>query len=262
MRKLATNRKGQFIVIAVLMIAIMIISVTSIMYNAVTYFRYERWEEYLGIIDNTEINAYRLMELSLANYTMTDSLGVLKANLDQWQRDLMSTHSQFRIVVNYTLASGGTPIYYDQGLNKSWNKRVSLSAASAGFKVDVTSVGLTGYRFTSSVVLNLTILDVLWHSKSKRVDVRLSVTMEGQASVPNLQKSNFLQFQVNGNTITNFNVSRRYESTTYKCFIYELRYSASTAPTTPVSVLVSLIDSRSIRVTGFGNNLNLVSINE
>jgi hypothetical protein len=63
------ERRGQFVIIAVLMIAIMIMSISALMHRAVTYYRHEPWEEYLALIGNIELNSHRLVELSLANYT-------------------------------------------------------------------------------------------------------------------------------------------------------------------------------------------------
>jgi len=243
LRKLATNNKGQFIVIAVLLIAIMVISVATIMYSAVTYYRHERWEEYLSIIDNVEMGSYRLLELSLANYTLSSNSSVLTANLGQWQRNLLNTYPQYRIVLSY----------YNQGLSRSWNQKVSYSAAKASFSVNITSVGLTGYRFTRSVLLNMTLLDVLFYSKkaqtSARVGVRFSLTMEGPTPLMGVTKNNFSQFTVNGaDRLPVSTLTRYYDTERNKCFVYELRYLQDTAPSSPASISISMVDYRNIRV--------------
>lgn len=252
LRKLATNNKGQFIVIAVLMISIMVISVATIMYSAVTYYRHERWEEYVSIIDNVEMGSYRLLELSLANYTMSNS-SVLTANLDQWQRNLLNTYPQFRIALSYSVPNGGTPVYYNQGLSMSWNQRVSFSAAKASFSVNITSVGLTGYKFTRSVLLNMTLLDVLFTPKqgqtSARVGVRFSLTVEGPTPLMGVAKSNFSQFKVNGaDKLSVSTLTRYYDTERNKCYVYELRYLQDTAPSSPASISISMVDYRNIRV--------------
>ncbi len=56
-------------IIAVLFIAMMIISIGVLMHRAGTYYKHEPWEEYLMLIGNIELNCRRLVELSLANYT-------------------------------------------------------------------------------------------------------------------------------------------------------------------------------------------------
>lgn len=247
MRKLARNNKGQFIVIAVLMISIMVISVATIMYSAVTYYRHERWEEYVSIIDNVEMGSYRLLELSLANYTMSNS-SVLTANLDQWQRNLLNTYPQYRIALSY----------YNQGLSKSWNQRVSFSVAQASFSVNITSVGLTGYKFTRSVLLNMTLLDVIFTPKQGqtpgRVGVRFSLTVEGPTPLMSVAKNSFSQFMVNGvDKLSVSTLTRYFDIERNKCYVYELRYPQDTMPSSPMSVSLSMIDYRNIRVAAQGS---------
>ncbi len=253
LRRLARNNKGQFIVIAVLMISIMVISVATIMYSAVTYYRHERWEEYLSIVDNVEMGSYRLLELSLANYTMSNS-SVLTANLDQWQRNLLNTYPQYRIALSYSVPNGGTPVNYNQGLSMRWNQRVSFSAAKASFSVNITSVGLTGYKFTRSVLLNLTLLNVLFYPKKTgqdyaQVGVRFSLTVEGPTPLMGVAKSSFSQFMVNGaDKLSVSTLTRKYDTELNNCYVYELRYQQVTAPSSPASISLSMIDYRNIRV--------------
>jgi len=253
LRKLARNNKGQFIVIAVLMISIMVISVATIMYSAVTYYRHERWEEYLSIIDNVEMGSYRLLELSLANYTLSSDSSVLTANLNRWQRDLLNTYAQYRVVLGYSVPNGGTPVYYNQGLSSSWNQRVSFSTAKASFNVSITSVGLTGYKFTRSVLLNLTVLDVVFYAKTSKtpakVGVRFNVTMEGMTPLVGVLKSNILQFRVNDvDKLAVSNLTRYYDNSENKCYVYEMKYLSATAPSTPVPILIRMVDYRNIKV--------------
>ena len=84
--KIVKHKKGQFIIFATLIIAIMIISIGTIMYSTVTYFKHERWQEYLMVIDNVELGSRRVVELSLANYTMLNGTNnqTLVNNLNNW----------------------------------------------------------------------------------------------------------------------------------------------------------------------------------
>ena len=51
------------------MVAIMIITIGTLIHRATTYYKHEPWEEYLTLIGNIEVNSHRLVELSLTNYT-------------------------------------------------------------------------------------------------------------------------------------------------------------------------------------------------
>mgnify|MGYP007084790482 FL=1 len=225
------HRKGQFIVIAVLMIAIMIVSLGGVLYGAVTYYKRERWEEYLGIIDHVKISCGRLVEISLANYTLTNNTNILMDNLIRWQSDLKKVYPGFGIILNYS----------NLGLACQWYTNVSFSVANVTFTMNITSVGLTGYNFTASVFLRMKILEWMWvDSKSKELVVRLAVDKEELVPVTTLKEDNFSLIGLN---YTNFSVPRSYNET--YGFIYEIHCNTQ-AP--PLNVEVALIDSRNIKV--------------
>lgn len=247
------DEKGQFIIIATLLISIMIISVASIMYGAVTYFRHERWEEYLAVIDAVKINSYHLAEISLANYTTTGNQTVLKANMDKWQRDLMKTYTGIGIVLASSLANGTQDIYgvtmqFNEGLATDWNNQVSFSAANATFDLNITSVGLHGYKFITPVFLKMNITDALYYPGSNEVGVRLIIQTENLVPIINLQAANFIEFQVDGQS-KNFSFRHYFDSQTHTAFVYELRYSSPAQPSS-ITTVISVIDSRGIKVTG------------
>jgi len=192
MRRLIKQKKGQFIIIAVLLIAIMMVSIGTLLYTAVTYYKHEPWEEYLTLIGNIELSSRALVELSLSNYTHTLNTNILKANSEQWQSNLAKIYSGHGIALTYSLASG-TEYNYSLGLTHDWNKTASFSAANATFNLNIASVGLTGYKFMATAFLNLTILDVA----SKEINV--TVTREDGTLITNLKEDNF---QVDGVNVT------------------------------------------------------------
>ncbi|UCH70026.1 MAG: hypothetical protein JSV29_07300, partial [Candidatus Bathyarchaeota archaeon] len=83
------HKKGQFIVLAALIVAVMIVSIGTIMYGTIMYFRHERWQEYLMIIDNVELGSQRVLEISLADYTSNfNNSQILVDNLHKWRTSL------------------------------------------------------------------------------------------------------------------------------------------------------------------------------
>jgi len=248
--RLNRDKKGQFIIIAALLIAIMIISASAVMFSAVTYFKHERWEEYLIVIDGIKAGTANLLTVSLANYTQTGNTSVLKTNLNEWRQDVKSAYSGLGVILNYSLASGSYAVYamtpnYNLGLNSSWYKSLSWSAANATLSVNMTSAGLTGYTFASAVFLRMNITEVVWYSKQNKqyLLIVLTVDKEGPAPITNLQAGNFVQVNVS-DAPRNF-ASRRYYSITYGCFVYEIRVNSVTSK--PLSVDVTLVDNRSIK---------------
>jgi hypothetical protein len=262
---LVGNKRGQFIIIAALLISIMIISASAVMFSAVTYFRHEHWEEYLIVIDGVKTGTANVLQLSLANYTQTLNNTVLKTNMDSWRMDVTKAYTGFGAITSYSLASGARTVYgmslsYVNGLASTWNQQISFSAANATGNLNITSVGLTGYGFTSSVFLKMNIADALWYdgqgNDPGQIGVRVVMYAEGPALLTNLAKSNFVLFQIGGVNQT-YTFIRYYESTSHSgnpalnSFVYELRYTHS-SKNQPASVIatVSVVDARGIKVTG------------
>ncbi|MDH5663606.1 MAG: hypothetical protein OEY90_03980 [Candidatus Bathyarchaeota archaeon] len=230
--RIIKNRKGQFIVIAVMMIALMIVSIGAIMYRAGTYYRQEQWEEYITIVEHVRLGTIRLAEISLANYTASGNNSTLKDNLDQWQNDLRKAYPGYGVILTYNLADG-TNINYSQGLASHWNETVSYSAASATFDLNITSVGLEGYKFMATAFLNLTILNVDALSSV----ITLAVKGEDGMPIKDLKKGNF---QVDGLNITS--VTSSYDPTYFLVYIIKCDGSI------PESVPVAVRDQRGIIV--------------
>jgi hypothetical protein len=118
MKATKTNR-GQFIIIAVLLVAIMIVAIGAIMHNAVTYYRSEPWEEYTTLVSNIELNSQHLVELS-------HDPAEFENNFNEWQSDLTRLYPGVGIKLSYT---GNHPY--------------------VTFMLNITSVGLEGYKFSA-----------------------------------------------------------------------------------------------------------------
>jgi len=229
MKKLIKHKNGQFVIIAVLMIAIMIISIGALMHRAVTYYKHEPWEEYLTLIGAIELNSRRLVELSLANYTNTDSPdnNTLRINLEKWQTNLTAIYPGYGISLGYS----------DCFLAYDWNETSSSSSANATFSLNIASIGLTGYKFMAKVFLNLTILN--------KVDNEINVTVRGEEGIPisSLRNDNFQVSISNSTMILNItSVTSYYEPK--EALIYTIKCSENI--TTPITVRVW--DERGIQV--------------
>jgi len=256
--RIVRQRRGQFIIIAALLVAIMMVSVSTIMYSAVTYYRYERWDEYLSIIDNVKIGSQRVVEISLANYTTWNNYNnvtILRNNLQRWVNDTRKAYAGFGINLSFT----------EDELDHDWNEEESSAAADATFTLDITSAGLTGYQFTTPVLLKVKIIEdeeepheryTRWNASDKGKELTISLIVYKEDSIPkkedsvtNLKKDNF-RVSVNGTWLApeNFTVAR-YSDATYESLIYDIYCSPDTPPD-PKTFLVSVavIDTRGIKV--------------
>lgn len=238
MMKVMKEKKGQFIIIAVMIVAIMMVSLAATMYNVATYYEYENWEEYITLVDHIKLNTIRLAEISLANYT-AGNLGspeTLSENLQQWQRDSTRAYVDKGIVLTYDLANGSHHIYgistpYSKGFALRWNETFSFSAANVTCNLDMASIGLTGYKFEAAVVLGLEFLN----SSGKTIYV--SVKKEDGMPVTDLEKNNFEVGDLNIAAVTSV-----YD------WVYLLVYRIECYEDIPDPVSVSVWDTRGIKV--------------
>jgi hypothetical protein len=227
MKRLIKNKRGQFVIIAVLLVAIMIISVGGLLHTAVTYYKHEPWEEYSTLISDIELNSRRLVELSLVNYTQTANPDVLNRSLTQWRLDLMRLYPSSGIALDFSLPSGS-------GLALDWNQAISSSSARADFTVNITSIGLYGYKFTAVSFLKMEILT--FNSVANTTDV--VVVDENGVLASSLKRENF---RVNGLPVSNMTSSYDALRSTMK---YTLYYEGASPP------VVEVWDLRGIRITG------------
>lgn len=177
------GKRGQFIIIAVMLVAVMIVSMGALMHNAITYYKHEPWEEYSTLVGDIEINSRKLVELSLASYTNSlASITIIETNLAKWGEDLVDAYPSRGIA----LASSGA-----QMLNSSQTGiYTATSKAQASFTLDIQSIGLEGYTFNVLTSLTLSIKSVTTID-STITEVIAVVTSETGMPVTDLDETNF-----------------------------------------------------------------------
>jgi hypothetical protein len=234
------NTKGQFIIIAVMMIALMIISLGATFYTMGNYYKQEQWEDYTTVIENVKQGTIDIVDISLANYTASDpplDMSIIEINLDFWQYDLIKAYPGYGIVLTYDLANGNdlaydTSINYVQGLAHQWNQPSSFSAVKATVTLNMTSIGLEGYRFVATSFLELTILEVDNSSKL----LRATVLQDGKP-VTGLNEDNF--------EVENFNIIHVASDFVPQ---YELVYTILCDNLESSSATLTVTDQRGIKV--------------
>ncbi len=230
--RIARNKKGQFIIIAVMMIAIMIVSIGAVLHSAGTYYRYEQWEEYITLVENIKFNTIRLVEISLANFTTSGNNSTLGENLNHWQNDLRTAYPGYGVILTYELAEG-TNMNYSQGLASEWNETVSYSTANTAFALNITSIELAGFRFVATPFLGLTIVN----ATASADEIIVAVTQEDEMPVLNLKSDNF---SVDGLNVEN--VTSSYDPD------YVLVYTIRCDSNIPSPFTVRVRDHRGIQV--------------
>lgn len=240
MRRFKRNKKGQFVIIAVLLVAIMVVSIGALLHGAITYYKHEPWEEYSTLIRDVELNSRQLLELSIVDYTQTGNQNVLNESLTRWQQDLLRMYPGSGINLEFTLANGPTNIFgktltFDRGLVRVWNQTESFSSAKANFKLSISSMGIAGYEFTAEIFLRLNIIG--YDASTNKVT--LMVTGDDNIPISNLGSSNF---KVNNAAINN--VTSVYDPS-YAALKYVISYQGPSPP------MVEVWDQRGIHIIGY-----------
>ncbi len=217
--KTSRQRKGQFVIIAVMLTAIMIVSIGALMHGAITYYKHEPWEEYSTLIGDIEINSRRVVELSLASYTTGQNITNIKNNLERWKNDLADIYTSSGITLTY---SAGEPV---KSLTSAWG---------ADFTLNIASIGLKGYKFSIETKLRLTVST----TSVAPYNITAVVTNENNEPITDLRAESFT---INNSTHPTV-VSPYYNNNT---LVYCIQFKG----TFPATVEVK--DSRGIVAVGY-----------
>ena len=222
--KTGREKRGQFIIIAVMLTAVMIVSIGALMHNAITYYKHEPWEEYSTLIGDIEINSRRLVELSLASYT--NSSEPITSNLAKWENDLIDAYPSSGI----TLTSSGAQMLSSSRIDY----RTTKSSAQASFTLDIQSIGLEGYAFNvlTSVTLKIGTPTAINSTTNEIIAV---VKSETGMPVTDLSAANFKI-----ENATKISVGSIYDKT--NILEYKIVYDG------PTNALVEVWDQRGIHV--------------
>ncbi len=239
--KIVKRKKGQFIVLAALIVAVLIVSIGTIMYGTVTYFRHERWQEYLMVIDNVELGSQRVFEISLANYTSTfNDTQILFDNLNQWQTSFTKAYPGFGVALTYFDAAIGDGT---KNVTSQIGNTMYFSSANSALEINMTSVGLTGYRFVASAFLGV-ILNATYDGSD--LVIFIAVEKENSTPVTNLAKENFF---VNNESlaVTDSTLTRLFKLDDDGVLRVVYRIAILNNPGLS-DVLVAVVDTRGIKV--------------
>jgi hypothetical protein len=182
------EKRGQFVIIAVMLTAIMIVSIGALMHGAITYYRHEPWEEYSTLIGDIEVNSRRVIELSLAAATTSNGdISTLSGNLAKWQNDLTDIYPSMGISLTsagYQLSTGSNP-----------------TAKVSTFTLNIASIGLVGYTFSVEASLSLDI----WQTDAvSSYNLAAIVKSENGVLVTGLDKESFKIDGVSPKAVTPF----------------------------------------------------------
>ena len=196
----------------------MIISVAVFVYSTVTYYRYQRWEEYLTIVDYIRRNSQKVLRIGLANFTQNFLEGTvrnkeeyeaytLRGLFSSWERDLQKIYAgigvdlEFNAVGNRLIASKWTVNDNSHIIKCFWYNPDSISSACANLSIALFSYGFYGYHTILEEYLRLQVdTSYIDMNKSKIQSLNVIVTKENENPCFGLTDSNFEVIWFNNET--------------------------------------------------------------
>ena len=171
------RRSGQIIIYAAMIMAILLLSVASIIFTSLTTYRQVRKEYVEGIIKNIDVEFEKVLRLILADatqlYNETAVIDQPRAyaheKFSYWVKALLAQLSQLGVKANITLPSiflQPSKTVYNQTLEERyvsnllkmyWYSVQSLSAIAAKIDVDAPQLGFYGWSKTILLLLNVSI---------------------------------------------------------------------------------------------------------
>lgn len=172
------RRKGQVIIVATLVIAILILSVAAMLYQTLTIYQSVRREYINGLIDNISHEFDKVLTYTLVGathrYNLTAELDTPRADaylkFSYWVKSVIRELSEYGVQINVslprTLLQNSKTIFnqsledryvYDL-LKMYWYSPQGLSVISASYTINMPGIGFYGWNKTSLILLNATVL--------------------------------------------------------------------------------------------------------
>jgi len=209
------RRRGQIVIIATLVIAILILSIAAMLYETATTYQRIRREYVSGLLDNIsrefdKVLMYILMSAT-QRYNLTAEIDTPRAyaylKFSYWTKSLIRELSEYGAQVNITyprIFLQPARVLYDMEIEERyvydlikmyWYATQGLSVISASVTVNIPGLGFYGWNKTSLILLNATALldkirvETIGTESYTAVDI--IVNKENNIPIERLSKSSF-----------------------------------------------------------------------
>lgn len=201
------NNKGQFTIIAAILVAVVLVSALITTYSAIRYSQLENQPEILSAIDETNLSLKQILGFTVGYYG-----SILKVTGNHsYARNLAENYLQSGLNNIGDIRPEWSPSFnltmFD--LSTNWFMDTSYSSGAMQIKYDLTGLGVYGISYSVS-----TRLDVLVQSSNSPNQATIAIFKDETEPLINLGKNNFKFYRydydrsswelVNPNIITSF----------------------------------------------------------
>jgi len=196
LKRPAKNRKGQFIVAAAMFIALIILSMSLLIYSAGSRYQTLEKEPVREIVQTITDDFKRMLTIALADYSKNADETAFNRTVSGWADKTIYCYSGMGL----QLMTSEVDVY-----NNTLTGSFEIGA-SATLKMNITSLGFYGYEYPLQIKLDVTIDGVNYTtggSGTKITSLNINVTAFKEKNLP-----------VSDLEITNLNVTLRSSSST------------------------------------------------
>jgi hypothetical protein len=240
MRKLL-NKKGQFSIIAALLVSIVLVTAIITTYSIIRNNPIRDRPQILGALDEMNLAINRILEFVVGYYgsilqvtgNTTYAKNLAAEYLQSSLENIAYTHPQWSPVfqINYSRVSA------------SWFDRTSSSEGVLNTTYDLSGLGVYGVRYTASVGLIVTV------NSSDTDSVLVNVTRDGDDPYPNLGRNSFFFYNYSyaetAWDLSNTGLSINSITSTDTYSVYNITVPSGVDPS---SYMLQVVDPRGIMV--------------
>jgi hypothetical protein len=181
-RKFKICRKGQFSIIAALLVAVVLIAAVMSTYSAIRYSSVEDSPQVLSAVDEINLALRQVVGFTVGYY---GSVLQVTGNTS-YARNLASNYLQsgLRNIGDIRPEWGASFAVTTLNLRTDWFSNVSFSSGNLAIKYNLTGIGLINMAYSASSRLDVEILE------SSPTQAVLSITKDGGEPMVNLAKQN------------------------------------------------------------------------
>ena len=184
------NKRGQFSIIAALLVAVVLIATVIITYSTIRNSPIQEHPQLLSAIDETNFAIKRILGFTVGYYG-----SVLKVTGDaSYARTLAINylHSGLVNIAKMHPAWGASFKVDTSQLQTNWFTNVSYSTGNIGIKYNLTGLGISGITYETSCRLTVRVMETTSLNESE-----LMITTDEEEPLVNLGRSNFKFYRYN-----------------------------------------------------------------
>jgi hypothetical protein len=241
MKKLV-NKKGQFSIVAALLVAIVLVTAVITTYSIIRNNPLEDRPQILGSADEMNLAINHILEFVIGYYGSILQVTGNTTYAKSLAADYLRSGLENIAYIHPDWSPSFQLNYFE--VSASWFNRTSHSQGTINVTYSLLGMGLSGIQYATSAALKVTA------NPSNTSSVLINVTRDGNKPCPNLSKNNFFFYNYSYTEsaweLKNTGIAINSISSTDTCSVYDITILSGLDPT---AYMVQVADHRGIMVS-------------